>query len=150
MLLKRFKMRGLLLDDADTVRMMDSGLDGRSDLLPAGFKKDGSFLSDSSVASGRQWDLLRSSVRRTIGRIGQSVKDGEIAIRPYRLGAKTPCQFCSYRSVCQFDPLNEANDYMKLGSPGKDEVWRSLEELATAQAEPVCAETFKEDGEEGK
>ncbi|WP_127508172.1 helicase-exonuclease AddAB subunit AddB [Paenibacillus humicus] len=139
MLLKRFKMRGLLLDDADTVRMMDGAMEGRSDLLPAGFKKDGTFLSDSALASGRQWELLRSSVRRTIATIGQSVKDGEIAIRPYRLGSKTPCQFCSYRPVCQFDPLNEANEYLKLGTPGKEEVWRSLEELAEAQAEPACA-----------
>ncbi|QGG56950.1 helicase-exonuclease AddAB subunit AddB [Paenibacillus sp. B01] len=138
MLLKRFKMRGLLLDDADTVRMMDAGLEGRSDLLPAGFRKDGGFLSDSSVASGRQWELLRRSVRRTIGGIGQSVKDGEIAIRPYRLGAKTPCQFCAYKPVCQFDPLNEGNEYLKLPAPGKEEFWTSLEELAEAQAEPAA------------
>ncbi|QJC52562.1 helicase-exonuclease AddAB subunit AddB [Paenibacillus albicereus] len=139
MLLKRFKMRGLLLDDADTVRMMDAGLEGRSDLLPAGFRKDGGFLSDSSVASGRQWELLRRSVRRTIGGIGQSVKDGEIAIRPYRLGAKTPCQFCAYKPVCQFDPLNEGNAYLKLPAPGKEEFWTSLEELAEAQAEPAAS-----------
>ncbi|SDT36284.1 DNA helicase/exodeoxyribonuclease V, subunit B [Paenibacillaceae bacterium GAS479] len=139
MLLKRFKMRGLLLDDADTVRMMDAGLEGRSDLLPAGFKKDGTFLSDSSVATGRQWELLRRSVRRTIGTIGQSVKKGEIAIRPYRQGAKTPCQFCAYKPVCQFDPLNEGNEYLKLAAPGKEEFWGTLEELAEAQAELAAA-----------
>lgn len=140
MLLKRFKMRGLLLDDAETVRMMDAGLEGRSDLLPAGFKKDGTFLNDSAVASGRQWELLRRSVRRTIGTIGQSVKEGEIAIRPYRLGSKTPCQFCSYKPVCQFDPLNEGNDYLKLAAPGKEEFWTSLEGLADAQSERAAGE----------
>ncbi|MBW7461471.1 hypothetical protein K0U00_46190, partial [Paenibacillus sepulcri] len=51
---------------------------------------------------------------------------GDVAIAPYRLGAKTPCQFCAYKPVCQFDPLIEGNAFSKLHKPGKDEVWQLL------------------------
>ncbi|AJY76318.1 helicase-exonuclease AddAB subunit AddB [Paenibacillus beijingensis] len=130
-MLKKFKMRGLLLDDSSTVRMMDGRLEsGHSELLPVAIKKDGAFQSGSSVASGEQWDVLRRSVRRKIGEIGQSIGDGVISIAPYRLGNKTPCQFCDYKAVCQFDPLAEGNEYVKLAKPGKDETWRKLLELA--------------------
>lgn len=130
-LLKKFKMRGLLLDDSNTVRMMDGRLEnGHSELLPVAINKDGTLRSGSSVASGEQWQVLRRSVRRKIGEIGQSIGDGVITIAPYRLGNKTPCQYCDYKAVCQFDTLTEGNDYVKLAKSGKDETWQKLQELA--------------------
>lgn len=126
-LLKRYKMRGLVTEDADTVRLMDGELEtGYSELLPVALKRDGSFYSSSSVVSNEQWDMLRRSVRTTISEIGSCIQDGEVTIEPYRLGNKTPCQYCDYKAVCQFDPLFEGNKYRKLGKPSKDEIWRTL------------------------
>ncbi|WP_185601790.1 PD-(D/E)XK nuclease family protein, partial [Paenibacillus sp. 598K] len=53
LLLKRFKLRGLLLADEQTVRMMDGELGtGYSELLPVALKKDGDFYGTSSVVTG--------------------------------------------------------------------------------------------------
>lgn len=135
-MLKRFKLKGLVLADEKTVRMMDHSLDtGHSELLPLALKKDGGFYSSSSVATNEQWDTLRQSVRRTLGRIGDRIAGGDVSIAPYRLGTKLPCQFCAYKPVCQFDPLVEGNVYTKLSKPGKDEIWELLaagKELAGA------------------
>lgn len=123
-MLKRFKLKGLVLADEETVRLMDNALStGYSDLLPLALKKDGSFYSNSSVVSDEQWGKLRKSVRGTLRRIGDRIAGGDVSIAPYRLGGKTPCQFCDYKPVCQFDPLIEGNDYNKLQKTGKDEVW---------------------------
>src|SRR4029453_7595137 len=65
-LLKRFKMRGLVTADSETVRLMDDELEtGYSELLPVALKRDGSFYSSSSVVTNEQWDVLRHSVRST-------------------------------------------------------------------------------------
>ncbi|MCQ6558341.1 helicase-exonuclease AddAB subunit AddB [Paenibacillus mendelii] len=139
-LLKRFKLKGLVLADEETVRLMDGSLDtGYSELLPLALKRDGGFYSTSSVASDEQWDTLRSSVRSTLKRIGERIADGDVSIAPYRLGGKTPCQFCAYKPVCQFDPLIEGNGYTKLNKPRKDEVW----ELLAAGSDEDAAEAME-------
>ncbi|MFB9325493.1 helicase-exonuclease AddAB subunit AddB [Paenibacillus aurantiacus] len=126
-ILKRFKLKGLILADEDTVRKMDGSLTtGYSDILPIALKKDGGFYSSSSVASDEQWGTLRRSVRSTLKRIGDRIVEGDISIAPYRLGPRTPCQFCAYKPVCQFDPLIEGNAFAKLAKPKKDEVWDML------------------------
>jgi ATP-dependent helicase/nuclease subunit B len=127
-LLKRFKMKGLVSADATTVKLMDDELEtGYSELLPVALKRDGSFYSSSSVVTNEQWDVLRHSVRTTISRIGSAIQAGEVSIEPYRMGTKTPCQYCDYKAVCQFDAQFEGNDYRKLSKPSKEEIWQQLE-----------------------
>ncbi|MBM7565634.1 helicase-exonuclease AddAB subunit AddB [Paenibacillus sacheonensis] len=126
-MLKRFKLKGLVLADEETVKLMDNALStGYSDLLPLALKKDGGFYGSSSVVSDEQWGTLRRSVRGTLRKIGDRIAGGDVSITPYRLGGKTPCQFCDYKPVCQFDPLIEGNAYNKLQKTGKDEVWTLL------------------------
>ncbi|WP_042162779.1 helicase-exonuclease AddAB subunit AddB, partial [Paenibacillus gorillae] len=82
-LLKRFKLRGLVTAEAETVRLMDDQLEtGYSELLPVALKRDGGFYSSSSVVTDGQWDVLRSSVRRTIARIGTDIGCGKVSIEP--------------------------------------------------------------------
>ncbi|WP_269432541.1 PD-(D/E)XK nuclease family protein [Gordoniibacillus kamchatkensis] len=127
---KRFKMRGLVTADADVVRMMDGDLrlrNGYSELLPVALKADGGFYSSSAVVTPQGWEALRSEVRGQIRRIGTDITDGKVGIEPYRLGKKTACQHCPYRSVCQFEPLGEEGGYRHLRPLGKEETWRLLE-----------------------
>jgi len=127
-LLKRYKMKGLLTADEETVKLMDGELEsGYSELLPVALKRDGSFYSSSSVVSNEQWNTLRKSVRTSIGRIGGAIRSGKVSIEPYRLGGKSPCQYCDYKAVCQFDAMFEGNEYVNLRKPSKDDIWQQLE-----------------------
>lgn len=126
-LLGRYKMRGLLTADADIVRLMDGELEsGHSEVLPVALKRDGDFYSSSSVIGEGEWAPLRKSVRAMVSGIGESIQQGQVSIEPYRLGDKTPCQFCHYRPVCQFDMQIDGNQYRKLGKLSKEEVWAKL------------------------
>lgn len=126
-LFKSFKMRGLLLADSNVVRQMDTELDtGFSKMLPVAINKDESFRSGSSVVSMEEWGVLRSFVRKKIKEIGTDIFEGKLAIEPYQLGDKTPCQYCDYKSVCQFDHTIQGNEYRKLKKCEQDEVWQQL------------------------
>lgn len=121
-LFKDFKMKGLVLADEESVRMMDSSLaSGYSEVVPVGMKKSGEFYSNSSVAGREQFSGLRDYVRGVIRRIGTDLTDGEIDVSPYKLKNNIPCTFCSFKSVCQFDPSTESNEYRTL-RPEKDDV----------------------------
>lgn len=128
-LFKRFKMRGYVLADPEAVRLMDDGLGekgGRSAMIPAGIKANGEFYAGSSVADDRQWDTLRRFVRRKIGAIGRGLTQGKVDIAPYKLENRTPCGFCSYRPVCQFDRLQTGSDYRLLRPFAGEELWERL------------------------
>jgi ATP-dependent helicase/nuclease subunit B len=129
-LLKRFKMRGLVLDDADTVQLMDSRLreqSGYSNLIPVAMKTDGSFYKSSSLATEEQWNGLRGYVRNVIKDIGSQITDGHVDIRPYRMGPKLACTFCPYKPVCRFEPNAEMQTYNRLQVIPKEQVWQAVE-----------------------
>ncbi|AHK48629.1 ATP-dependent helicase [Bacillus velezensis TrigoCor1448] len=112
---KKFKMKGLLLGDREAISLMDTTLEeGRSNIVNAGLKKDGSLRSDSAAVSERDFHLLTDHVRRTFEQAGEAITDGLVSITPYKLKDKTPCTYCAFQSVCQFDESLKENEYRSL------------------------------------
>ncbi len=52
-------MNGLLLKDAKLVKAMDNDMETYSLVIPATFKKDGDFSSNSSVVTEEQFDIIK-------------------------------------------------------------------------------------------
>jgi len=126
-LLKAFKMKGLLLADEEVIRLMDAELQtGDSAIIPVGFKKDGTLKKYSSVASGDQFRLLRGHVREVMKKVGEAITDGVIDIAPYKMEARTPCQYCAFKPVCQFDPAQAANAYRVLKNEDDDRIYEKM------------------------
>lgn len=126
-------MKGLLLGDREAIKLMDTALEqGRSDIISAGLKKDGSLRSDSDVVTEDDFHLLRRHVRRTFQKAGEEITDGNVSIEPYKLKDRTPCTYCAFKSFCQFDESLEENEYRVL-KPEKDNVileWLKKEDEA--------------------
>ncbi|MER2260630.1 MAG: helicase-exonuclease AddAB subunit AddB [Psychrobacillus sp.] len=102
---KSYKMNGLLLDDPEVITEMDEQIDGFSKVIPVRMNKDGSLSKSSSkVVEPNQMKLLQSFVRKKHEQAGNGMNAGDTRVYPYVMKDKMPCQFCSYRSVCQFDP----------------------------------------------
>jgi ATP-dependent helicase/nuclease subunit B len=122
-IMKKFKMNGLMVGDQDVLRMMDRSLEsGDSQIISAGIKKDGNLTKKSKVASLNEFDDLRAYVRKLYQTTGEAIVDGQVAIAPFKLKDKTPCTFCSYKSVCQFDESME-NHYRILTPQPKETVF---------------------------
>ena len=121
--MKKFKMNGLMVGDQDVLRLMDQSLEsGDSQIISAGIKKDGNLTKKSKVASLNEFDDLRAYVRKLYQDTGEAIVDGQVAIAPYKLKDKTPCTFCSYKSVCQFDESME-NHYRVLTPQPKETIF---------------------------
>ncbi len=126
---KSFKMKGLLLGDDEVVKMMDSDLEGGESLIvPAGFKKDGTFTAASKIASEEEFSLLSKHVKKIYTDTGTAITSGVSDITPYRLQNKMPCTYCQYKTVCQFDPSLESNDYRLLKPAKKEAIFSALRE----------------------
>lgn len=120
---KKFKMNGLLLGEENVVKLMDQTLEtGDSPIISAGFNKDGSLSKRSKVANKQEFNDLRRFVRHKYTATGNQIIDGQVDISPYKMKDRTPCTFCSFKSVCQFDETLESNEFRSLDNKGKDEM----------------------------
>lgn len=121
------KTKGLVLADAGVVRMMDSHcLKGRSELLPVALKQDGGFYNDSSVIDEAQFAALRRHLRLVLAGAAERILAGDVAIDPYRKKNFAPCRYCSYKPVCQHDPLLEGNGFRLIKEEAKEVFWFKL------------------------
>ncbi|WP_378955665.1 helicase-exonuclease AddAB subunit AddB [Pelosinus sp. sgz500959] len=113
------KMPGWVLADPEVIRLLDSAIDGYSEFLKIALKKDESFYSASLpyVKTPEEFALLLNHVEKKLIETACNIMDGEIEISPYALDKRTPCTFCQYHAVCQFDNLLPENEYRRLGKP---------------------------------
>lgn len=126
---KSFKMNGLLLGEQNVIQLMDSTLEtGDSQMIPAGINKDGSLSKRSKVVTKGEFEQFTNYVRSTYVNSGNLMLDGTVEISPYKMKNKTPCTFCSYKSICQFDPSFSHNEYRKLPILSKEEILKSINE----------------------
>jgi ATP-dependent helicase/nuclease subunit B len=112
---KSYKMNGLLLDDPEVIMEMDDQISGFSKVIPVRMNKDGNLSKSSSkVVEPEQMRLLQSFVRKKHEQAGNGMNAGDTRVLPYRIKDKMPCNYCSYRSVCQFDPGDPAQQVRVL------------------------------------
>lgn len=122
---KQFKMKGLILADAEIVRMMDTKLEkGNSELVPAYIDKDGNLSSKSNSVTRKQFEDLQKYTKKMITQISKEIWTGNIDVKPYYKikGGKTPCEYCSYHSICQFNNGICKNSYYYIGNINKDAI----------------------------
>lgn len=121
---KKFKMQGLLLEDEQVIKLMDTDLSsGVSKIIPAGLKKNGGFRErDSKTAQEATFNNLQSYIRQLMVQAGLSITSGAVDLNPYQQKQRTACDMCSYRSVCQFDSSLEENDFRVLKEMSDDEI----------------------------
>ncbi|MBP1743972.1 MAG: ATP-dependent helicase [Firmicutes bacterium] len=122
------KMSGLLIKDEEIIRCMDSEISGFSDIIPVRIKTDGTISEgSSSTATEEQFQALRAYVRKAISGICEEILEGNIDISPYSKRGDSPCRYCSYSSVCQFDPSIRGNRYRVLKDIKEEEAWELIE-----------------------
>lgn len=125
---KNFRMKGLLVADVKLIRMMDKSLDaGPSDIVPAYIKNDETISEQkSSVASKDEFKILQKYIIKTIKNISNEILKGNINIRPYYKNKMTPCDYCSYKAICQFDKNKFGNEYNYIPNLSKEELWEKF------------------------
>lgn len=143
-MLSALKMDGLVNADPEVVALMDRtvGAGASSEVLPVGYKKDGSFNSYSKVASGEDFSVIRKYTEKKIREIGRAILDGDAKAEPYQLGTKNACTFCPYGGICGFDQRLPGFRYRKLKSLDDWELFARMRE-ETTETLPKEKETWE-------
>lgn len=120
--LEKYKMGGLVTNDLDILTLMDEKLpeDKESKIIPVKLTKTG--LSASSKAVEQEAiPALQQFVMNKHRQAGDAIYTGTTAIEPFSLKTKTACDYCEYKSICQFDPT-DGQSYKDLKAIPKKEV----------------------------
>lgn len=97
--------RGLI--DADALPLLDSQFfegTGRSTIFKGGMTQQGRPVKSGDVVTSEQFEALLDLVRANLVTLGERIMEGDVRVRPYLMGGKTPCTHCSFKPLCRFDP----------------------------------------------
>mgnify|MGYP002541496069 CR=1 FL=1 len=96
------KMNGLILDDPEIIQAMETDAAGL--FIPARLDpKTGRPAKGSSIASLRQFGLLKIKIQKLLTSMAETLRRGDIAALPAG-GAVDGCEYCDYRAVCGHEP----------------------------------------------
>lgn len=125
-----FKMKGLILADVKVVKLHDKNLEkGQSSIIPAYIDKEGN-LSErkTSGVTKEQFEDLQKYMYKIIKDISNEILDGNIELKPYYKNKKTPCKYCEYKSICNFNMGGCENKYNYIDKKSKDEILSMIKE----------------------
>lgn len=127
---ENYKMKGLILADVNIVKAMDNNLTtGKSDVIPVTLNNSGEInYSKSNTVTRDEFEKLQKYTQKIIKQISKEILDGRIDLKPYYdiKEKNTPCMYCEYKSICQFNPKFKGNDYKYIGTKSRQEI---LDEL---------------------
>ncbi|MET3683416.1 ATP-dependent helicase/nuclease subunit B [Alkalibacillus flavidus] len=126
-LLKEYKMNGWLLGDEQVAGAMDRSLEtGTSKIAPFGVKKDGSFNASSKTVDESLFRYMNQYVRGLMQQAGSQIVRGDVSLNPVQTKDYTACTFCPYRSVCQFDPTLDENEFVRIKDEKDDAILQRM------------------------
>ncbi|WP_314064302.1 PD-(D/E)XK nuclease family protein [uncultured Vagococcus sp.] len=129
-LFKEYGYKGILLNEAPLLERLDLTLDEqpKSSVFPYTMKKNGDFSSSQFVTED-EVELLIQHNRHNFKEAGEEIFNGSTKLNPaYRDKLRVACQYCPFRSVCQFDVMLKENDYHRIDKLKKDEVLKKIAE----------------------
>lgn len=130
---KNFKMKGIILADVNVIKMMDQKLEqGYSENLPVYLDKEGNITdSRSSTIKKEDFANLQKKVKNIIKDISNEIYSGDISIKPYyNKDKKTPCDYCEYKAICNFNTKQKGNNYNYIRYLDKNEVLEKIKKEA--------------------
>ena len=108
-----YRFEGIVLDDMDTIKSMDTQIGTTSTVVPIKYVKSSSAYTGSAgseLLSHEEFDELSQQVDEQLKRICREICEGRIDIIPKKEPQKdmegnyrTSCKYCSYKSICMFD-----------------------------------------------
>ncbi len=128
--LKRLKLSGLALSDPEILSAMAQD---QEQAIGVKYTKTGDFYKSAPVISAQQFNLLMKHALSVAEQALDKIRQGDTRILPALLKNYDSCQYCEYRSLCQFDAQLQGAQHRRLEALSAKEVFEKLEEEAQSE-----------------
>ena len=125
---KGFKMQGYVLADIKVIKAMDKTLENgeTSSIIPVSLKSDGNISSKSNSLSEEEFFYLQKAVKKAIKNISEEILKGQISIKPYNYDSQSGCDYCNYKTICNFNTNIKGNEYDYINKYSKEFVLEQI------------------------
>ena len=102
---KMFRLDGVTLNDEKVVAGIAGEFSGYSDILPLYRNKEGELrgTTDEKLLSAEDFNALENAVDDTVRKLCGELAAGVVQARPKKAGKETACDYCQYKSICNFE-----------------------------------------------
>ncbi len=102
---KAFKLDGIVVNEASVIRNMAGEFTGYSEILPIHRDKEGEIkgTTEDKLLSPEQFAELQETVQETVKRLCGELVSGVADVHPKKTRKETACDFCRYKSICNFE-----------------------------------------------
>ncbi|MFD1419064.1 PD-(D/E)XK nuclease family protein [Companilactobacillus keshanensis] len=131
-LLKKFKLSGLIVDDADLIENLDTRLiSGNSTVLPISKTKSGDVkVKGPNLVTPDDLFRILSYNKHLITKAGNDIYSGKLRLNPYRdRNLNTGLQFSDYKAIFEFDAMLPENDYHDIINYNKQDVLEKIQSI---------------------
>lgn len=136
-ILEQLKVEGVISTEEEAYHAMDTELSGKSSVIPLSLNKDGEIRDNDKAVDREQFALLSHYAEHVIQKNGQSMYQGDTAVRPYQLDKKSSCDYCPYRSVCGFDHRIDGFEMRELASLKGQAIFDKMKEAIDGDGEEM-------------
>lgn len=123
---QNYKMNGLVLANVNIIKAMDTNLQsGKSDTIPVTLNSNGEInYNRSSTVTREEFEKLQRYTTNIIKKISNQILEGNIELKPYynQKDKRTPCSYCQYKSICQFNPKFKNNNYKFIQNKNRQDI----------------------------
>ncbi|MGL4694447.1 PD-(D/E)XK nuclease family protein [Enterococcus larvae] len=132
-LLKKFQYDGLLLNDPKILDHLDRSLEPKQSSLVFPIEESAKEIikpgrrQEDKFVTIEEFDTLRAHNRNKFTEAGNKMISGEVLLDPaYQGKERIACKYCPFRSVCTFDVMLKENDYHRIETMGKEEIFNHM------------------------
>ncbi len=97
-----------------------------SKLIYAETDKEGQLKANSKGIHKEGFETLTEFVYHKLEQEAEAILAGDAEAKPYRYKKGTPCEYCSYKTVCGFDQRLPEFSYRELKELKKEELWEEF------------------------
>lgn len=129
-MLKEFKYEGILVNEEKILENLDKTIDlgVKSAVYPYEQLKKGTMKS-SQFVSEDELDWLIDNNQKKFKEAGEDIFKGSTKLNPtYKGQTRVACEYCPFRSVCQFDVMLKENNYHRIEPLTKEEMMEKEKE----------------------
>lgn len=124
-----FKMSGVMTCDDYVIRKMDTELvSNYSKIIPIRVNKDGINYKFSKIINKENIEKLNKAINDIIVQTCENITSGNIEIKPYykKNGGKRPCEYCDYKSICNFESGINKMKFKYIENKTQNEILENL------------------------
>ena len=130
-MLKAYKYEGILVNEEKVLETLDKTIDlgVKSSVYPYEQLKKGNMKSSQFVTE-EELDWLVDNNQKKFKDAGEDIFKGSTKLNPaYKGQTRVACEYCPFRSVCQFDVMLKENNYHRIEPLTKEEMMDKEKDL---------------------